>query len=200
MAQCQRLGDAAANREAEHVDRGETERPDERRTVVGHRLDRGRRLTARARHTRIVEEDYLAPRCEAVGDERVPMVQPAAEVLEEHQGRADRLAEAAVGEADAVGFDQLGRNRLVGPTRRRGPGGRTRHDRLLGLRVGYAVGASGMGRRSRELPGVPHDQCDRGDSQDEHHPEPGVLFVHEGGRAPAGRVVELTRRRPVVGR
>jgi len=62
----------------------------------------------------IVEQDHLAGPGEPVGYRRIPMIERALEMLVEDDRYASRLAEAAVGEADPVGLQILGRSRFVG--------------------------------------------------------------------------------------
>ena len=51
---------------------------------------------------------------QSVGHGRIPMVHGAAEMDVHDDRHAARLAEAAIGEADAVGLDELGRGGVVG--------------------------------------------------------------------------------------
>ena len=62
----------------------------------------------------IVEQDHFALLGEAVGHRRIPMVHRASEMLVKDDRHAAGLAEAAIGEADADGFDELGRDRIMG--------------------------------------------------------------------------------------
>ena len=61
----------------------------------------------------VVEEDHLTVLGQTVRHRRVPVVHGAGEVLVEDERHAGRLAEAAIGEADAVGLDELRRRGLV---------------------------------------------------------------------------------------
>src|SRR5258707_931046 len=79
------------------------------RRVGRHLLDRGRHVAARAGNARVVEQNDLALRREAIGHRRTPMVHPPSEVLVENERYAVRLTEATIGEADAVGLDELRR-------------------------------------------------------------------------------------------
>src|SRR5216683_3669151 len=131
------LGDEAADREAEHINFLQSQRLDECDGVGAHFLERGRHLARAAGYARVVEQDYFSILGQAVDHGRVPMVHGTGEVLVENQRHtADRavefgpilridtveeqfrvevrsLAEAAVGETDAVGFDKLRRSGLV---------------------------------------------------------------------------------------
>src|SRR2546425_9937888 len=101
-----------------------------------HFFERGRHLARAAGYARVAEQDHFSTPGQAVDHGRVPMVHGAGEVLVENQWHIDRvvelgqifridaieeqlrvevrsLAEAAVGETDAVGFDKLRRSRLV---------------------------------------------------------------------------------------
>src|SRR6202171_4158791 len=107
------LGDEAADREAEDINLLESQRLDEGDGVSTHLLERGRHLPARAGNARIVEQNHLSRRREAFGHRRIPIVDRPGEVLVENERHAARFAEATIGEADAVGLDELRRRSLV---------------------------------------------------------------------------------------
>ena len=107
------LGDEAADREAEHVNLLQSQRLDEGDGVGAHLLDRGRHLAGAAGNAGVVEQDHFARRREAVGHRRVPVVHRAGEMLVEDERHATRFAEAAVGEPNALGLDELRRRGLV---------------------------------------------------------------------------------------
>ena len=101
------LCNEAANRKAEYIDDGEAKRFHEDRDVIGHAVDRRRVLAGRTGNARIVEQDHRPARGETIGDQRVPIVHPTAEMLKEYERRAALGAEAAIGVADAIRFDEL---------------------------------------------------------------------------------------------
>src|ERR1700730_10223885 len=111
------LHDKAADRKAEHIDLRQSQRLDKRDRVGPHLLARGRNLAGAARYAGVVEQNDLALRREAIGHRRIPMVHRTGEVLVENERYAVPLAEAAIGKADAVGLDELGRRGLVGTNR-----------------------------------------------------------------------------------
>jgi hypothetical protein len=82
--------------------------------VGAHLLERGRNLAGAAGNACVVEQNHLTVARQAIRHRRVPVIHGADVVLIEHEWHAARLAEAAVGEADAVGFDELRRRGLVG--------------------------------------------------------------------------------------
>src|SRR6202022_694267 len=108
------LRDKAADRKAEHIDLRQSPRLDKRDCVGRHFLERGRNLAGAARDAGVVEQNDLALRREAIGHRRIPMVHRPGEVLVENERYAVRLAVATIGEADAVGLDELRRRGLVG--------------------------------------------------------------------------------------
>ena len=113
VADRQRLRDDAAERETEDVHLGETKRLDERRRVGRHLFDRGWHLAARAGNARVVEQDHLPRRREAVGHQRVPVVHRAGEIHVEDEWHATRFAEASVSEPNASRIRELRRRGLV---------------------------------------------------------------------------------------
>src|SRR6266478_103655 len=113
----QLLPHRAAEREAEHVDLAETQRLDEGDRIGGHPFDRGRHLAGTARDAGIVEQDDFAVLGEAVGHQRVPMVHGAGEMHVEDERHARGLTETAIGEADALGLDELRGCALMGVSR-----------------------------------------------------------------------------------
>src|SRR5229473_2505615 len=108
------LCDKTADRKAEHIDLRQSQRLDKRDCVGRHSLERGRNLAGAARDAGVVEQNDLALRREAVGHRRVPMVHRPGEVLVENERHTTGFAEASIGEADAVGLDELRRDGLVG--------------------------------------------------------------------------------------
>ena len=64
-------------------------------------------LAGTARNTRVIEEDHLAVPGQAIGYGGIPIIHRPAEMLVEDERCAARLAEAAIGETDAVGLDEL---------------------------------------------------------------------------------------------
>ena len=104
------LRNEAADREAEQVDLLELHRLDEGDRVVGHRLDRVRRRACRGADAGVVERDHAPFRGERVDQGRVPVVEVAAEVLQQDEGHLP-VTEVAVGVFDpVVGGDSLGRS------------------------------------------------------------------------------------------
>ena len=65
----------------------------------------------------IVKQDHFPAFGETIGHSRVPMVHGAGIVLVEDERYAVRLAEAAIGETNAVGLGELRRRGLVGVNR-----------------------------------------------------------------------------------
>src|ERR1700736_6173767 len=115
------LRDVSADGEAQQIDLRKSEGADEIGGVVGHRIDRVRRLSGRRGDPRIVEQDDGPMFRKAVGDRGIPVIHSTPKMLHENERRAAGLAESAIGEADAVRFDELRRrglvsvNHLVGP-------------------------------------------------------------------------------------
>ena len=107
------LGDISAHREAEQIDVLEAESVDQRGGVPGHLGDGLRRGAGAQSDAGVVGEDHLTVGGEVIGDRRVVVVEVAHEVLQQHDRRADRVAEAPVGETDSVGVDELGRRGVV---------------------------------------------------------------------------------------
>ena len=95
------LRDEAADREAEQVHPLEVQGLDERDGVVGHRFDRVRRLSGRRSDADVVERDHPSIRGEGIDESGVPVVEVAAEVLQQHE-RHITVAELAVGVLDRV--------------------------------------------------------------------------------------------------
>ena len=77
-----------------------------------HRGDIVGRLAGRATDPGVVECDYRAIGGESVDDGGIPRIDVAREVLQKNQRRSGRWPEAAIGEADSVAFDVMGRRRL----------------------------------------------------------------------------------------
>ena len=91
----------------EQVDSVESERVDEREHLPRHRGDRAARLTGRGADARVVDQDDLAVGGERVDQGGVPVVEVAAEVLQQDERQPGRPPETAVGEVDARGLDEL---------------------------------------------------------------------------------------------
>src|ERR1700676_1151534 len=108
------LRDHAADREAEHIRLAQTKCSAEGDRVGAHLLARGRTLAGAARNARVFEQDPLTLARQAIRPRRVPVIHCADVVHIEHERYAVRLAEAAIGEADSVSFDELCRRGLVG--------------------------------------------------------------------------------------
>src|SRR5258706_2672675 len=104
----------AADGEAKHIDLRQSKCLDEANGVGAHFLERGRHFARAAGDAGVVEQDHLAFLRQPVGHRGVPMVHGAREVLVEYDRDAAGLAETTVGEADAVGFDELGWSGLMG--------------------------------------------------------------------------------------
>jgi hypothetical protein len=104
------LRDEAADREAEQIHPLEVHRLDERDRVVGHGFGGVRRRAGRGPDADVVERDHPSLRGEGVDEGGVPVVEVAAEVLQQHE-RHVALTEVAVGILDrVVGRDSLGRS------------------------------------------------------------------------------------------
>jgi hypothetical protein len=95
------LCDEAADREPEQVHLLEAHRLDEGDRAVSHRLDRVGRDAGGAAHADVVERGDASLRCEIVDERGVPVVEVAAEVLQQHE-RHLAGAELAVGVLDPV--------------------------------------------------------------------------------------------------
>ena len=101
------LRDEAADREAEQIDPLEVHRLEEGDRVVGHRLDGVRRPAGRGADADVVERDHASIRGERVDESGVPVVEVAAEVLQQDE-RHIAVTDVAVGVLDPV----LGRDSL----------------------------------------------------------------------------------------
>ena len=66
----------------------------------------GTTMSCQAPDTGVVGEDHLVAHSESVSDRRVVVVEVAHEMLEQHDRRTDRVAEAPVGEADPLDLDE----------------------------------------------------------------------------------------------
>lgn len=106
------LGDEAAERKAQQIDLGEAKQADEVDRVSRHRRDIVGRLTGRAPDTGVVEGDDRTISSKCVDDGGIPRVNISREMLQEHQRRSGRGAEAAIGEADSSTFDVSGGRRF----------------------------------------------------------------------------------------
>jgi hypothetical protein len=96
------LGDEPAEGEPEQVDFGEAQGVDEGENVAGQSLDAVRDGAGRAADSAVVGEDDFAPGRDVVDEGRVPVVEVAAEVLEEYDGNRALAAETAVGVGGSV--------------------------------------------------------------------------------------------------
>jgi hypothetical protein len=100
----------AADREAEQVDPLNVDGVEEGDRVVGHGFDCVRRRTGRRPDADVVERDHASLRGEGVDQRGIPVVEVAAEVLEQDE-RHIAVTEVAVRVLDRVaGRDSLGRN------------------------------------------------------------------------------------------
>src|SRR3984893_2278125 len=108
------LRDKAADRKSEHIDLRQSNRPDKRDGVRPHLFTGDRNLAGAAGDAGVVEQDHLPRRREAIRHRRIPMVHRPREMLFENERHPARLPEAAIGEADAVGLDELCWCGLVG--------------------------------------------------------------------------------------
>jgi hypothetical protein len=144
------LGDQPAHRVPDQVDGRQVQRVDERGGVRGHPLDRVRDDAAAGGDAGVVEQDDLAVGGEGVADGRVVVVEVSDEVLEEHERDAPalRVAEAAVGEADAVGLDEPGGGGVVGVVVHEGRATSLDHvDRSVDRALARVVAAAGRPTR-----------------------------------------------------
>src|SRR6202521_4184267 len=82
--------------------------------VGGHLLERPRVLAGAAGYAGVVEQDHLTVASQAIRHRRVPIIHGADVVLAEDERHSSGLAEAAIGEADAVGLYELWRRGLAG--------------------------------------------------------------------------------------
>jgi hypothetical protein len=97
------LGDEPADGEAEEVDFGEAERVDEGERVSPEGRERRRYRAARQPDAGGVEQDDLPLVGDVVEEGGIPVVQVAAEVLEEDDGNGAGLSVTPVGVGGAVG-------------------------------------------------------------------------------------------------
>src|SRR6202022_574001 len=81
--------------------------------VRAHLLERGRDLAGAAGDARVVEQDHLPVASQAIRHRWVPIIHGADVVLAKDERHSSGLAEAAIGEADAVGLYELCRRGLV---------------------------------------------------------------------------------------
>ncbi len=91
----------------------QAQRFDEGDGVSSHLLERGRDLARAAGDARIVEQDHLPVASQPIRHRRVPIVHGADVVLAKDERHMAGLAEAAIGEANSVSFDELGGSGLV---------------------------------------------------------------------------------------
>src|SRR6202041_2803994 len=107
------LRDDGADREAKYVNLLQAQRLDEGDSVSAHPLERRWDLARAAGDARVVEQDHLPVASEAIRHSWVPIIHGADVVLVEDDRHTAGLAEAAIGEADAVGLYELCRCGLV---------------------------------------------------------------------------------------
>jgi hypothetical protein len=107
------LRDEAPQRKAEQIDPVQPERVDERDDMLRHARDGFSRLSARARNTCIVEKNDRAIFRETIGHQRIPIVEPAAEMLQKHDWNTSGSTEPSVRVADAARQDELRGSRIV---------------------------------------------------------------------------------------
>jgi hypothetical protein len=121
-----------AEREPEHVHLPQLECLEEPQRVVRHRGHGARGPTGRSADPGVVEQDHLARGSKGVDERGVPVVEVAAEVLQQHERRgAGRVAEPPIRVRDAIGgFDSA-----VGGGEQ---GFGSEHRRLRAVRVGQA--------------------------------------------------------------
>src|SRR6202043_2199779 len=108
------LRDHSADREAEHVNSLQAQRPDEGDSVSAHLLERGRHLAGAAGYAGVVEQDHLTVASQAIRHRRVPIIHGADVVLVKDDRHTAGLAESAIREADSVSLYELWRRGLVG--------------------------------------------------------------------------------------
>ena len=102
------LGDHAAERVAQQVDRCESEGLHERHRICGHGLDGVWGGAAGASDAPEVDQDDAALGGEAVDHGRVPVVEDPGEMVQEHQRDALGGTELPVGEGSAADLDGPG--------------------------------------------------------------------------------------------
>src|ERR1700730_7591258 len=115
------LRDVSPDGEAQQIDLCKSDGAVEIGGVVGHRIDRVRGLSGRRGDPRIIEQDDGPMFRKSVGDRGIPVIHSAAKMLHEDERDAGCIAKAAIGEADAVGFNELRRRGLVGVNHLVGP-------------------------------------------------------------------------------
>jgi hypothetical protein len=108
------LGDRSADREAEKIKLRKAERTHEVSGALGHSIDGLRRRTRRARYSGIVEEDHRAILGEPIGDRRIPIVHPTAEMLHKEERNPTFFAEPAISELNTVRLYKLCRRSYMG--------------------------------------------------------------------------------------
>src|ERR1700676_5311738 len=107
------LHDQAPDREAKYVNLLQAQRLNEGDGVSSHPLERRRDLAGAAGDARVVEQDHLPVASQAIRHRWVPIIHGADVVLAKDERHSSGLAEAAIGEADAVGLYELCRCGLV---------------------------------------------------------------------------------------
>jgi hypothetical protein len=133
----------ATNPPIENPSRSIRSRPsgaDERDHLARRLRDRAARLPRRGPDAGIVDQDHLALGGERIGQRGVPVVEVAAEVLQQHQRHPGGAPKAAVREVDACCLDEPRLGRVVSDIRGDG------HERLLAIAsrmiAAYSAGAS----------------------------------------------------------
>jgi hypothetical protein len=95
------LRDEAADRESEQIDSLKIHRLEKGDGAVGHRFDRVRRGAGGRADADVVERDHTSVRSERVDESGVPVVEVAAEVLQQDEGHI-AFTEVAIGIFDLV--------------------------------------------------------------------------------------------------
>ncbi|MNT08034.1 hypothetical protein D3C72_1427620 [compost metagenome] len=100
----------APDRETKQIDLGQTQRPDHQGDVVRHVFDPVAGRAGRGGNAATVVKDDLAACGQTIGQQGIPVVQAAAEMLDEEQRglSAGGVAPAAIGEFFAIHFDEAG--------------------------------------------------------------------------------------------
>src|SRR5713101_2036317 len=108
--ECDLLRDHSPDREAEKIDLRQSDTIDERFRVLRHACKGRRHFAGRTCDSRIIEEDDLTLLGKPVQNRRIPVVEVPGEVLVKDKGQTASLAPAPIGEANAIGLNELRRN------------------------------------------------------------------------------------------